>query len=382
MYRKNFKTLAAAATLCAVAGVAGAAIGSGTSRQSVSNATNAATSLTCEGLERPLGVNTLTPRFSWQLPDNWKAQSAYELQIGTDSTALASGGETDLWATGRIESAQSVNIEYAGDALVPGIQAYWRVKVWNNQGDQSAWSEVSRFGVGYVDGSEMPGEYIGMGGTSSQTPRKYILIPNRVYTGIANHRYNQPKYLDGIDYPVEYVGFSTAEKIHWDSDEIDRVEIHLNVKTPADATVGKAYRLEILSGDEESSYYQYVGNQIIYNNATFNYSINSDNRLFENGTFASDDAGRYTPAGAYKEGDDKIYSPNEIKELGPSVRQVFGGRFAPVTITAGTGHTDAPAADNNVEPEYFDLRGMRVDNPRNGIYVRRTGEQTDKVVIR
>ena len=368
--------------MCAVAAVSGTVLGTTEGNHTIANATDAASHLRCEGLERPLAVNTLSPRFSWQLPSDWKSQSAYELQISTDSTALANGGETDLWATGKIESSQSVNIEYDGEELIAGIQAYWRVKVWDHNGMPSAWSDVSRFGIGYVEGNELPGEYIGMAGASVKTPRKYILIPNRVYTDIANHRYNQPKYLDGIDHPVEYAGFSTVEKIHWDSDEIDRVEIRFNVKTATDATVGKDYRLEILSGDEESSYYQYVGNGLIYNNATFNYSINSDNRLFENGTFASDDAGRHTPAGRYKEGDENIYNADEIKDLGPSIRQIFEGTFHPVTITAGTGRIEETGAENNTEPEYFDLRGIRVPNPGNGIYVRRTGNKTDKVIIR
>lgn len=372
------------AALCAVAGVTGTAVGIGGSpRGDAAGGDNAASALKCEGLERPVAVNTLSPRFSWCIPSDWKAQSAYELQIGTDSLALVNGGATDLWSTGMVESPQSVNVEYAGDALLPGIQAWWRVKVWDENGVPSDWSEVSRFGVGYVDGDEMPGEYIGMGkGASGSAPQKYIMIPNRVYTGIANHRYNQQQYLDGIDYPVEYYGYSTVDKIYWDSDNIDRVEVHLNVRTSPDAIVGKDYRLEILSGDEDSNYYRYVGNPLLYSDATFDYSTNSDCRLFENGTFASGDAGRYTPAGRYKDGDDKIYKEDQIKDLGPSIRQTFGGRFSPITITAGEGGLERIAADDNAEAEYFDLRGFRVENPRNGIYVRRIGKKIDKVVIR
>lgn len=383
MLKRKNKLWASAAALCAVAGASAAAIIMGGAPHGVPGDGNCAYDLKCEGLERPIAVATLAPRLSWKLPDGWKSQSAYELQVGTDSIAVANGGESDLWGTGRVESQQSVGVEYAGDALTPGIQAYWRVRVWNEAGEPSAWSKVGRFGVGYIDGNEMPGEYIGMSsGSSGNQPQKYLMIPNRVYTGIANHRYNREEYLDGIDYPVEYLGYSTVDKIHWDSDEIDRVEIHLNVKTSPDAIAGKDYRLEILSGDEENSYYQYVGNPVIYSDATFNYSVNSDSRLFENGTFDSNDAGRYTPAGPYKEGDDEIYAADRIKDLGPSIRQRFGGKFSPIRITPAQGSTDEIPADGNAKAEYFNLKGIRVESPRNGIYIRRTGNKIEKVVIR
>lgn len=384
MNRKNLKIWMSAATLCGIVGVSGTAIGLGGTPQAAGNATGAVSDLKCEGLYRPVAVNTTTPRLSWKLPADWKAQSAYEIQIGTDSAALANGGSSDLWASGKVQSARSVNVEYAGETLQPGMLAYWRVRLWDSDGIPSAWSEVNRFGIGYVDGNDMPGEYIGMPeGASGNLPQKYLMIPNRVYTGIANHRYNTEKYLSGIDYPVEYVGFSTVDKIHWDSDDIDHVEIRFNVKTSADAEVGKDYRLEILSGDEENSYYQYVGNALIYNNATFNYSINSDSRLFENGTFASDDAGRYTPAGPYQAGDENIYAADQIKDLGPSIRQKFGGNFSTIRITRGQSAVDETVAgEEDATPEYFDLRGMRVENPRNGIYIRRTGKKIDKVIVR
>ena len=47
-----------------------------------------------------------------------------------------------------------------------------------------------------------------------------------------------------------------------------------------------------------------------------------------------------------------------------------------------TGITDIEAADNNAPVEYFNLQGVRVDNPANGIYIRRQGNKIEKVVIR
>lgn len=44
--------------------------------------------------------------------------------------------------------------------------------------------------------------------------------------------------------------------------------------------------------------------------------------------------------------------------------------------------TEIEAADENAPVEYFNLQGVRVDNPANGLYIRRQGNKIEKVVIR
>ncbi len=39
-------------------------------------------------------------------------------------------------------------------------------------------------------------------------------------------------------------------------------------------------------------------------------------------------------------------------------------------------------SDNDAPVEYYNLQGIRVDNPRGGIYVRRQGNTVSKVVVR
>lgn len=52
----------------------------------------------CEYRDEPLGINTLTPRFSWQISarDRGFLQSAYELIVGDDRAAVAAG-RGNLW---------------------------------------------------------------------------------------------------------------------------------------------------------------------------------------------------------------------------------------------------------------------------------------------
>lgn len=117
--------------------------------------------LRCEHLVNPLGINTLSPRFSWK---NVGGQTAYEIYVGTDSSAVAKGKKADLWKSGRVKSSASTLVEYAGKPLAPRTQGWWKVRVWDSNGDASAWSRTARFGVGIVNDADEPirGEYIGM----------------------------------------------------------------------------------------------------------------------------------------------------------------------------------------------------------------------------
>ncbi|MDE7475428.1 MAG: hypothetical protein K2M71_07350, partial [Duncaniella sp.] len=47
-----------------------------------------------------------------------------------------------------------------------------------------------------------------------------------------------------------------------------------------------------------------------------------------------------------------------------------------------TGIADITADDDNAPVEYFNLQGIRVDNPTPGLYIRRQGKKVEKVVVR
>lgn len=117
--------------------------------------------LLCENLSQPLGIDNLTPHFSWQIASQVAGarQSDYELQVASDSAALERG-EADLWSTGRVAGADQVMVPYAGTALLQRQLCYWRVRVWDGDGHPSAWSAIARFSIGLLCG--VSGDYIGM----------------------------------------------------------------------------------------------------------------------------------------------------------------------------------------------------------------------------
>ena len=143
--------------------------------------------LKCEGITAPLGIDTTVPHFSWKhtLTRNGERQTAYEIQVATDSAAL-SKGRADLWQSGKTNGDEQVMIPYQGVPLTERQLCYWRVRTWDEQGHRSQWSGIERFAVGIL--GDMSGRYIGMcqGDTLAATPmfRKTVNI-TRDRAGIA-----------------------------------------------------------------------------------------------------------------------------------------------------------------------------------------------------
>ena len=96
-----------------------------------------------ENRTNPLGIDTPQPRFSWQLssPGGNAVQSAYEIRI---SGGQMPGGRTNelVWATGKVMAGQSVMVPYSGPSLESGKKYSGQVRVWDQSGKVSVWSEL------------------------------------------------------------------------------------------------------------------------------------------------------------------------------------------------------------------------------------------------
>lgn len=120
--------------------------------------------LRCEFMKNPLGVDLVQPRLSWQLSDPWRGarQRAYQLQAASSAVAVAQG-QADLWDSGRVESARSHLVPYAGRAVGSGQWVYWRVQVWDQADQPSAWSEPAHWSMGLLSPAEWsPAAWIGL----------------------------------------------------------------------------------------------------------------------------------------------------------------------------------------------------------------------------
>ncbi|MEN6310285.1 MAG: family 78 glycoside hydrolase catalytic domain [Acidobacteriota bacterium] len=115
--------------------------------------------LRCEYLENPMGVDIRQPRFFWILDhtERGQSQSAYQVIVSTDPAAAAG----DAWDSGKVASALSTQIVYAGKALESGRTYFWKVRGWDKNGQESPWSGVARFDTGLFDRAEWKGVWIG-----------------------------------------------------------------------------------------------------------------------------------------------------------------------------------------------------------------------------
>ena len=72
-----------------------------------------------------MGLNRPQPRFDWALDADGhdRRQSAYRIVV--------TSGETTLWDSGKVASAQTQQVEYAGEPLTSDQSFAWTVMVWD-----------------------------------------------------------------------------------------------------------------------------------------------------------------------------------------------------------------------------------------------------------
>ncbi len=121
--------------------------------------------LRCEYRVNPAGIDETEPRLSWILAANNPGakglkQTAYRLVVAS-SAADAAALKGDLWDSGKVESSDSVLVAYKGKALESGMDAFWRVQVWDQAGAESAWSETAHWSMGLLKAEDWKGKWIG-----------------------------------------------------------------------------------------------------------------------------------------------------------------------------------------------------------------------------
>ena len=108
--------------------------------------------LRCDGKSEPAAVAHAHPEFSWRLAAASPAlhgvsQSAYRIQVAASEGSFApvEGAQGILWDTGKIASAATAGIAYAGAVLEPQRAYAWRVEVWDEQQRASGWSATAHW---------------------------------------------------------------------------------------------------------------------------------------------------------------------------------------------------------------------------------------------
>lgn len=105
--------------------------------------------LLCDHRVDPLGVDAPAPLLSWRLESDRAgvAQTAYEVEVD------------GLWSTGRVESA-GLGVRYGGPPLASRQRATWRVRVWDEAGTVTPWSEPAEWEAGMLDRDDWTASWI------------------------------------------------------------------------------------------------------------------------------------------------------------------------------------------------------------------------------
>ena len=124
--------------------------------------TNKPDKLQCESLTTPLGMDAEHPRLSWQLrdPRDGARQTAYQIQVASTS-AMLSSGKADVWDSGRIESAETHDIVYAGPPLQSSKRYFWRVLAWDGDKRPYSANDATWWETGLLHQSAWQAKWIG-----------------------------------------------------------------------------------------------------------------------------------------------------------------------------------------------------------------------------
>lgn len=108
--------------------------------------------------KNPVGIDDLRPRLSWRISAETRGfvQNAYQVQVAYDPDF----GSEIVWDSEKVKSDRSVHIEYQGPALQSRTRYYFRVRVWDRQGNVSAWSESGYWETAFLSAEEWQASWI------------------------------------------------------------------------------------------------------------------------------------------------------------------------------------------------------------------------------
>lgn len=91
-------------------------------------------------------ILTQTPSFGWNLSGDEPEvmQTAYQILVASTEDGLKEN-QGDVWDSGKVISAQSSGILYDGKPLVGDRLYFWKVRIWNENQVESAYSDVAVF---------------------------------------------------------------------------------------------------------------------------------------------------------------------------------------------------------------------------------------------
>ena len=107
--------------------------------------------LTCELKKNPVGIESTSPRLSWIINSAERdvQQVSYHILV-SDSQEQLKDNIGNSWDSGIIQTNQSIQVAYSGNELVAEKTYYWKVKITDQKGRTTGWSETGTWQMGLL----------------------------------------------------------------------------------------------------------------------------------------------------------------------------------------------------------------------------------------
>lgn len=124
-----------------------------------------ATDLKVDYLRNPMGIDIVKPGFFWNCEEGIR-QSAYQIHAVDEENNL-------VWDTGKVESDAMTHIPYEGTKLCSRERVIWKVRLWDENDTEGAWSEEAFFEMGLLEKEDWQAKWI----TGDYKPKKKERYP-------------------------------------------------------------------------------------------------------------------------------------------------------------------------------------------------------------
>lgn len=130
--------------------------------------------LRCENRVDPLGIDASYPRLSWnsESPFRNKKQTAYQIIVSETQEFLLENKGT-FWDSNKVKSKRSVQIKYQGKDLSSELICYWKVRIWDEHGYVSDWSDPAQWEMGLLNQNDWQADWIDDGKAGPQSTKEF-----------------------------------------------------------------------------------------------------------------------------------------------------------------------------------------------------------------
>ncbi len=167
-----------------------------------------------------VAIGDASPEFGWQYRSDKTSdyQTAYQILVSS-SRNLIELNKGDIWNSGKVISGTSANVEFRGIPLEPLHTYYWKVRLWDRDGQSTRYSDEQAFTTG------VPGH--------SYTTIRHPLVRKKIKPVTILRK-------PGSDYFIDFGkdAFGTLE-VTLTSPARDTLEIHLGEKLISPGTIDR-----------------------------------------------------------------------------------------------------------------------------------------------